>query len=335
MGRNRHCSGYERSSIRKLRQEGKTYKEISNLIGCSQNMVTNALKPHKSQENRGKQRKTTPTMDRRIAAISKKDPFSSARSVLNELQLDVSTRTVQRRLVEKNLHGRVARKVPLHSSRHVKHRLEFAARHLNWNGIEGKKKWRNILWTDESKVNLFGSDGKTYVRRPPLTEFNPKYTKKKTVKHGGGNIMIWGCFSWYGVGPLFWIKDKMNAAMYVDILENIMYPYAEMNMPLKWTFQQDNDPKHTSKAAKQWFRGKQISVMDWPAQSPDLNPIENLWKDVKTSIAHIRVQNKQQLWQEIEKAWYSIPPEKCQKLIDSMPNRCAAVIKNKGFATKY
>ena len=111
------------------------------------------------------------------------------------------------------------------------------------------KKWRNILWSDETKINLFNSDGKQYVRRPTKQELSPRFTAK-TVKHGGGNIMVWGCFSWYGVGPLFWTKDIMTQYTYVDILNNVMLPFAEENMPIIWHFQQDCDLKHTSKAAK-------------------------------------------------------------------------------------
>ena len=83
--------------------------------------------------------------------------------------------------------------------------------------------------------------------------------------------MIWGCFSWYGVGPLVWIKYILDQFGYIDILEKTMLPYVEENLPLKWTYQQDNDPKHTSKRVKKWFADKKVDLMTWPAQSPDLN----------------------------------------------------------------
>ena len=120
--------------------------------------------------------------------------------------------------------------------------MQFAKKYLNWK----KENWGLILWSDESKINLINSDGRSYVRRPKNTAFPPKYTKK-TVKHGGGNILVWGCFSSIGVGPLFLIDGKMTADYYINILETTMLPYAEDHLPLKWRFQQDIDPKHTAK----------------------------------------------------------------------------------------
>lgn len=197
------------------------------------------------------------------------------------------------------------------------------------------EKWRNILWSDESKIVLYGGTGsRQYVRRPPNTEYQPKYTVK-TVKHGGSKIIIWACFSYYGVGPIHLINQIMDQAVYVEILDKVMLPYAENEMPLKWVFQQDNDPKHTSRKAKEWFRIKKIELLPWPAQSPDINPIENLWADVKKAVARARPTNNKELWEVTKNAWQNIDIERCQGLVNSMRRRCQAILSNKGFTTKY
>ena len=334
MGRGKHCTAIERKLIRNLRNQGKTYKEISVTMGCSQNKVTNALKPEKSRENRGRPRKTCQRTDDHIAIISKKDPFKPATKILNEINENISVWTVRRRLLESTLPARTPRKVPLLGRKNIMKRKIFAKNHIAWRGPDITKKWRNILWSDETKINLFNSDGKQYVRRPSKQELSPRFTAK-TVKHGGGNIMVWGCFSWYGVGPLFWIKDIMTQYTYVDILNNVMLTFAEENMPIIWHFQQDCDPKHTSKAAKEWFTTNNVKVLEWPPQSPDLNPLENLWRQLKLKISGQNPKNRNELWMMLQEAWYSIPVEVCRKLVDSMPSRCTEVLKNKGYATKY
>lgn len=285
----------------------------------------------KTPETRGRKRKTTARQDRDIIKYAKRAPFMTSTQIVQDLNLAVSTSLVRRKLIQANLKARSPRKVPLLNKTQVKKRISFAKGHKNWPA----SKWRNVLWTDESKVVLFGSSGtKNYVRRPPLTEFKPQYTTK-SVKHGGCSVMVWGCFSWYGIGPIFWIQDIMNADVYVDILDRIMLPFAEEEMPLRWVFMQDNDPKHTSRKAKQWFDQNKVDVMTWPPQSPDLNPIEHLWIDVKKAVFKANPRNKQQLWETIKVAWTSIPISRCRNLVDSMPRRCQHVLKNKGQATKY
>lgn len=331
MGRAKHCSEEKRNIIVNLRKQGKTYTEIQKIVNCSPTMICNAMKYKNKPESRGRKKKTSASEDRRIIRFSKNDPTASSNQIQRELNLPVSSVTVRRRLLKHNLAARSPRKVPLLNKKHISARLKFAKEHVDWP----VEQWRNILWTDESKIVLFGGTGsRKYVRRPPNTEYHPKYTTK-TVKHGGSKIMVWGCFSYNGVGPIHQIKGIMDQHVYVDILEKVMFPYAEYDMPLKWVFQQDNDPKHTSRKAKEWFRAKGIQVMVWPAQSPDLNPIENLWADVKRAVAKQNPTNNNQLWEVVKDSWRNISRERCQNLVDSMQRRCSAVLKSRGYTTKY
>src|SRR3978361_1617006 len=96
-------------------------------------------------------------------------------------------------------------------------------------------------------------------------------------------------------------------------------------------FQQDNDPKHTSKWADKWFEVNDIELLGWPAQSPDLNPIEHLWNHIKKQLKKYQEPPRgvHELWERVVEEWEAIEPEVCQRLIESMPRRIQAVIKAK------
>ena len=102
-------------------------------------------------------------------------------------------------------------------------------------------------------------------------------------------------------------------------------------------FQQDSDPKHTSKLAQKWFNDHGYTVMKWPAQSPDINPIEHLWWVLKRRLA--KYENPpggvEELWEHCQVEWEKIPKEVCQNLIESMPRWVQAIIEAKGGYTKY
>lgn len=150
----------------------------------------------------------------------------------------ISARTIRRRLVKEKLHGRIARKVPMLKLCHTQAKLALARNYEKWTVRQRK----NVLFSDKTKINRVCSDGKRYVRRPPNTAFDPKYTKVK-LKHDGGNVKIWGCFSGHGVVPVKLIEGNMDQFQYKNILEETMLPYAEDVLPVTWTFQHDNYPK--------------------------------------------------------------------------------------------
>jgi transposase len=282
----------------------------------------------------GRPKKTTPRLDRAILNISKNDPFLSSRRIGAQIEetmgVIVTSRTIRNRLIEAQLFGRRPAKKPLLSNKNRKARLAFAREHLNWTMND----WKKVIFSDESKFNLFNSDGMKYVRRPIGKRLNPKYTKP-TVKHGGGSVMVWGCFSGFGMGPLHRIEGKMDRFMYRDIMSNIMVPYADEKMPLQHFFQQDNDPKHKSKLVCQWFTDEKIRLLPWPSQSPDLNPIENLWDHLDRSIRHKTYKNLEDLFSALKNGWAEITELQVNRLLESMPRRCQQVIKNNGYFTKY
>ena len=151
--------------------------------------------------------------------------------------------------------------------------------------------------------------------------------------------MMWGCMTWDGVGMACKIDGKMDANLYVQILEDelqqtlVDYGFT----PEDIMFQQDNDPKHTGRKAKEWLRGHGFEVMVWPGQSPDLNPIEHLWFLLKRRLAEYPEppKGRLELWERIQEEWYKIEVEECQRLIESMPRRVQEVIKAQGGYTLY
>jgi hypothetical protein len=193
-----------------------------------------------------------------------------------------------------------------------------------------------VIFSDESMFSIAAY--KTHVRRRSNEKFNPQCVVP-TVKHPL-SVMVWGCFSFYGPGRLYVVPKgtTVNSQLYKEILETRMLPSASQLYPHgDYIYQDDGAPCHRSKVIKSWFADHGVTPMhDWPGQSPDINPIENLWFIMKRMVSKGKPTSRVTLIEEVIKAWnHTVTLETLQKLVESMPRRIACVIAAKGYATKY
>ena len=138
---------------------------------------------------------------------------------------------------------------------------------------------------------------------------------------------------------IYFVDGKLTGEQYIKILETSMIPSAKKLIGNDFIFQEDNDPKHAGdqgcKIVKKWVKDNNIHRLDWPAQSPDMNPIEHVWKRLKKQLSTIKSKNLDELRKNIEKEFKEIDKKFIHELISSMPRRIQALIKAKGGHTKY
>jgi len=127
----------------------------------------------------------------------------------------------------------------------------------------------------------------------------------------------------------------MDGPFYVDILRHQLLPAAQNLYDKNWRLQQDNDPKHTSRVAKDFIKEKRIKVIDWPSNSPDLNPIENLWQIIKDKVERRMPKNIEELKEFLMEEWEATPNETVINLVRSMKNRCELVLEKNGDRIPY
>jgi transposase len=324
-----------------LLDKGKSAHEVATTTGRSVSTISRIRSKHRSSLSKaagGRPCKLSPSdIQYTIRQITsqKIDHATQAAKVLQDMNGEsISARTIGRALKKAGMKAVVKRKRPRLTKRHRRERLDFALAHKDWT-VED---WKRVVWSDETKINRLGSDGRKWVWKKAGEGLSDRLVEG-TVKFGGGNLMLWGCMLWEGPGFATKIDGRMDAELYVSILDD------ELQESLKYykkktgdiIFQQDNDPKHKSKKATNWLNDSGLDVMVWPPQSADLNPIEHLWHYLKKRLGEYEVEARsiQELWERVQTEWDKIPASVCQNLIESMPRRIAAVLEAKGGYTKY
>lgn len=330
-----------RKNIIELSKKGFSLRKIGDIVRRSHASVQTVIRNYRNRgsvENKARCGRPPKLSDRERRHIIRKvnaDPRITA----TELALDVANTsgnnvhpiTVRRLLHNHGFESRTARKKPFISRVNEQKRLEFATLHRNKDSTF----WNTVLFTDESKFNVFQCDGQQKVWR----KRNESWKKRNlvpSVKYGGGNVLVWGCMSGAGVGNLVFIEGIMDKWKYLTILkENLKQSAEKLGLGRDWVFQQDNDPKHTAIVVKEWLLYNVPKQLHSPPQSPDMNPIEHLWGELKRRIKKYNIKSKDDLKEALVKEWNNFTPAYTKKLVESMPRRLEAVIEAEGGNTKY
>lgn len=339
----KYLSTEEKSRVLALREENVTQKEIARRTGRSLTAIKDLLRRARDLPDGGvplhknipgRPRKTSTTTDRLLKRKVTIKPAITSSELKKELSIplqNVSERTIRHRLQKDlDLPSRRAALKPMLTQKMKNKRVAFCKKYKDWT----IQQWRNVMFSDESNFKCIqGTPGR--VRRPPgSNRCDPRYTTK-TVKHSD-YVMIWGAFSGtMGRGGLYFLpkNETMNGIKYIDVLEAHLLPFYRIHGCA--FFQQDSAPCHTSKLVKKWLSDHSISVLEWPGNSPDLNPIENCWHQMKVALKNKDVASVPRLKAELVKLWINMDMDYFLKLADSMPKRIFDVLAVKGDMTKY
>jgi transposase len=260
------------------------------------------------------------------------DQLSDALKPFCEPGKNPPKREAVRRFLLKNgiIHVELKKK-PLISDINKEKRLEFAKKYLK----KGPEFWDNIVWSDETMIRSNPKHAKLFhkLHRSIPAKNRPINPKSQNE---GPSVMFWGFYSSGGVGPLITVDGKINGEKYKSILENHLIPLLKDNGQ-NLTFMQDNAPVHTCRLVSQFLVENEVPVLIWPPQSPDLNPIENLWHILKSRRAKKfgPVRTKSDIITQSLEIWNEFGIELCEKLSRSLKKRLSEVIKNKGGPIDY
>lgn len=275
-------------------------------------------------------RKTTEQQDKEIVAEVQRMPFTTTTRLNVEFR-NISAQTIRRRLNENGLfHHIPARQTPL-KPEHINARIQFCEENYG-------RDWDNIIFSDEKTFKSFNARAAN-LWRPANQRFNPQYVQHVRVS-GRITCGLWGFITSAGPGELCEISARMNSEEYTSILEQVYLPSTRTmfeNEAIRMIFMQDNTRIHTSATARSWFNAHpEIELLKWPAYSPDLNPIENVWAQMVRHWPEHHFQNRTQIIAVATELWDDLRGNDfVPKLYRSMPTRLQEVINNNGYWCSY
>jgi transposase len=324
----------QRWAIIALHKQHKPRVDIAREVRCDEKTITHWVSHYNltgtvSEQPRVKKRKTDENTDKNIVKTFTDHPFMKPKQIKATLNLSVSSRTIDRRLIEVGLFGRVAKKEHFYTDDQLRARISFGSGYGNWT----KQQWSLVLFSDEAHIYM-GQHGQIWVRRPIGAALDPKYMGHKEPHPD--RVSIWACICTRGLGAIHIFQENLDAPLMKHILKQHLIQTALRIYPSgPWWLLWDNDRKHTLDLIKTWCHNHGVSHIDFPPYSPDLNPIENFWNNFKRRIETHNATTIDELKAHIMEEWNNTDIEYLATIADSMPDRCKAVVANKGHKIHY
>jgi transposase len=316
-----------------LQRAGLSQTAISEQLGISQSSVSRTLQKHnntgevKDLERSGRPRKSTPRQDRLLSRLAVRDRWG------HHIGRAMSRYTVRRRLRAAGIHSRRPRRGAVLTPRHKRARLQWAQARAG-NNI---RYWNRVRWSDESRFTLYHVDGRVRVWRRRGEEHLPECVLPAPQAFGG-SVMVWGMMSGNTKSPLLTINGNLNGQRYRDeVLDVVVRPHFQQHRAQRPLFMDDNARPHRARLVGDFKQAQNITSLEWPALSPDLNPIEQAWDALQRAINGRQppVATLQDLEQALHQEWARLPQRLFRNLVRSMPRRCQAVIQARGGHTRY
>lgn len=322
---------------------GWSYARVGNSLGVSKSVVHRVVKRHRETgqyrrlRGQGRKRSTTARDDRFMILTALRNRFKGITGVRAEVQrtrgVRVSTSTVSRRLREHAIRSHRAKRTPLLTFQHKVKRRAYVQNYRRWS----IRQWSKVLFTDECRLALKSDDKRVKVLRKPNERY-AQCTMVGTEPYGGGSIMVWGGITLGGRTTLYIIEGgALTSGRYVlEILQGIVLPFKPF-IGDGFTLMHDNARPHTAALVSRFIEEAGLEVLDHPPRSPDMNPIEHVWDNLKKMI-RARA-NQPNTLAELKRAaveeWDRMSQAYVDGLIRSMPRRLTALHIAAGGNTRY
>lgn len=342
MVKSKELSNDVKELVVKSFKDGVKKAELARRFGIPRTTICSIIKKFtlsgtvENKPRSGRKKKFGARCETALSRLVKSDRKGTLTDITNKFNdtcdTRFCTRTIRRKLFAQDYKRRAVSKRMVVKADNRKKRILWCRERRYWSVDD---QWKNWIFSDECQVAI-GSNNRVYIWRKDREVNNPHLmctpSKKKV------SVMVWGCLCFHGMGTLSAVNGNINAQKYLDILDENLWPVLARHFPDdNYIFMDDNAPVHRARLVKNYLEENSIKTTTWPAQSPDMNIIENIWLIIKReleTVSHL-ITTRDQLFSEIRRIWEEISVCLIHDLYDTIPSRLKEVLRMKGNLTKY